>query len=149
MGKAHAMNSTKDSYTLESTLASVNQAEQSAAEVAARAGFDANECGHIAFAVREATLNAVLHGNRYDPAKRVTLSFDSGPDALTVAVRDEGPGLNPARLPHPLAPENLLKESGRGIFLIRTFMDEIHFRTMSPGTEIIMIKFVRGPGRGS
>ncbi len=100
-------------------------------------------------AVREATLNAVLHGNRYDPAKRVTVSFDITPDALTVAVRDQGPGLNPFTLPDPLAPENLLKESGRGIFLIRAFMDEIHFRTMSPGTEIIMIKSVRGPGRGS
>lgn len=143
------MNATRVSYTLESTLASVNKAEQSAAEVAARAGFDADECGRIAIAVREATVNAVLHGNRYDPLKRVTVSFDTTPDALTVAVRDEGPGLDPATLPDPLAPENLLKESGRGIFLIRTFMDEIHFRTMSPGTEIIMIKFVRGPGRGS
>ncbi len=78
----------------------------------------------------------------------MTVSFDSTPDALTVAVRDEGPGLDPATLPDPLAPENLLKQSGRGIFLIRTFMDEIHFRTLSPGTEVIMIKFVRGPGRG-
>ena len=57
-------------------------------------------------------------------------------------------GLDPATLPDPLAPENLLKQSGRGIFLIRTFMDEVHFRTLSPGNEIIMIKFLRGPGRG-
>ncbi len=78
----------------------------------------------------------------------MTVSFDHTPDALTVAVRDEGPGLDPATLPDPLAPENLLKESGRGIFLIRAFMDEIHFQMMSPGTEVIMIKFVRGPGRG-
>jgi serine/threonine-protein kinase RsbW len=142
------MNATRVSYTFESTLASVNKAEQAAAEVAAKSGFDEDDCGRIAMAVREATVNAILHGNRYDPSKRVTVSFESTPEALTVAVRDEGAGLNPATLPDPLAPENLLKHSGRGIFLIRTFMDEIHFRTLSPGHEITMIRFVRGPGRG-
>ena len=75
------------------------------------------------------------------------VSFDTTASTLTVAVRDEGPGLDPATLPDPLAPENLLKQSGRGIFLIRAFMDEIHIRPLSPGTEITMIKFVRGSGR--
>ncbi len=141
------MNGTRVSYTLESSLASVNKAEQAAGEVAAKSGFDVDECGRIALAVREATVNAVLHGNRYDPNKRVIVSFDTTASTLTVAVRDEGPGLDPATLPDPLAPENLLKQSGRGIFLIRAFMDEIHIRTLSPGTEITMIKFVRGSGR--
>jgi len=147
MDEPHAINATRVSYTLESTLASVTKAEQAAAEVAARFGFQSDECGRIAMAVREAAVNAVLHGNRCDPTKRVTLSFEATPDALTVAVCDQGPGLDPSTLPDPLAPENLLKASGRGIFLIRTFMDEIRFQTMSPGTEVIMIKFVRGPGR--
>jgi serine/threonine-protein kinase RsbW len=141
------MNATRVSYTFESILASVNKAEQAAAEVAARSGFDEDECGRIAMAVREATVNAVLHGNRYDPAKRVTVSFESTPQSLTIAVRDEGPGLDPATIPDPLAPENLLKQSGRGIFLIRAFMDEVGFLDLSPGTEITMKKIVRGPGR--
>jgi serine/threonine-protein kinase RsbW len=148
MDERHAMNATRVSYTLESTLASVNKAEQSAAEVAAKSGFDEDDCGRIAMAVREATVNAVLHGNHYEPNKRVTVLFESTPDTLTVAVRDEGQGLDPATLPDPLSPENLLKQSGRGIFLIRAFMDEVHFRTISPGTEITMIKYVRGPDRG-
>lgn len=147
MDKHHAMNATRVSYTLESSLASVNKAEQCAAEIAARSGLDADEGGRVAMAVREAAVNAVLHGNRYDPDKRVTVSFETTPDALTVAVRDEGPGLDPSTIPDPLAPENLLKQSGRGIFLIRAFMDEVRFRSLSPGTEITMIKFVRGPGR--
>jgi len=146
MDRRHAMNATRVSYTLESTLASVNKAEQAAAEVAAKSCFDPDDCGRIAMAVREATVNAILHGNHYDPAKRVTVSFESTPEALTVAVRDEGAGLDPATLPNPLAPENLLKQSGRGIFLIQTFMDEIHFRNLSPGNEITMIKFIRAPG---
>jgi serine/threonine-protein kinase RsbW len=147
MDRIHAMNATRVSYTLESTLASVNKAEQAAADVAARSGFDQDDCGRIAMAVREAAVNAVLHGNRYDLNKRVNVSFETTPDTLTVAVRDEGPGLDPATLPDPLAPENLLKQSGRGIFLIRAFMDEVRFRSLSPGTEITMTKFVRGPGR--
>lgn len=147
MDKRHAMNATRVSYTLESTLASVNKAEQAALEVAAKSGFDEDECGRISMAVREATVNAVLHGNRYDANKRVTISFETTPDALTVAVRDEGQGLDPTNVPDPLAPENLLKQSGRGIFLIRAFMDEIRFRALSPGTEITMVKFVRGTDR--
>ena len=143
------MDATRVSYTLESSLASVNKAEQTAAELAAKSGFDDDECGRISMAVREATVNAVLHGNHYEPGKRVTVYFESTPEALTIAVRDEGPGVDPKVLPDPLAPENLLKQSGRGIFLIRAFMDEVRFRTMDPGTELTMIKFVRGPNSGS
>ncbi len=147
MDRRHTMNATRVSYTLDSTLASVNKAEQAVTEVAAKSGFDEDECGRIAMAVREAAVNAVLHGNRYDPTKRVTVSFETIPDSLTITVRDEGPGLDPSLIPDPLAPENLLKQSGRGIFLIRAFMDEVRFRDMSPGTEITIIKFVRGPYR--
>jgi serine/threonine-protein kinase RsbW len=142
MDEPHTMNAI--CYTLDSTLASANQAEQAAAEIAANFGFASEECSRIAMAVREATVNAVIHGNCYDPAKHVTVSFEPTPGALTVAVRDQGSGLDPSTLPDPLAPENLLKPSGRGIFMIRTFMDEIRFQILSPGTEVIMIKFVRG-----
>jgi serine/threonine-protein kinase RsbW len=145
--KRYAMNVTRVSYVLESTLASVSKAEQASFELAARSGFDKNECAHIAMAVREATMNAVVHGNRRDPSKRVTVSCENTPQSLTIAVRDEGPGLDPATLPDPLAPENLLKQSGRGIFLIRTFMDEVDFKNISPGTEIIMTKRMGGQGR--
>jgi serine/threonine-protein kinase RsbW len=146
MDERHAMNTTRVSYTLASTLESIHKAEQAAAELSARTGFDAEECGRIAIAVREATANAVMHGNRYDPNKRVTISFERASNALTVVVSDEGPGLDPARLPDPLAPENLLKQSGRGIFLIQSFMDEVRFRNISPGTELTMIKFVLDHG---
>ncbi len=147
MGKRQAMNSTRVSYTLESSLESVNRAEQAAYDIAMKSGFDEEEVGRISMAVREATVNAVLHGNQYDPQKRVTVSFETSPDTLAVSVRDEGKGLNPGIIPDPLAPENLLKESGRGIFLIRAFMDEVRFRNMEPGTEITLIKHVRGVDR--
>ncbi len=95
-------------------------------------------------AVREATVNAVLHGNKYDPQKCVHISFERRPGVMEIRVRDEGPGFDTTQIPDPLAPENLMKTSGRGIFLIRAYMDEVRFRMAEPGTEMILIKHVRG-----
>jgi serine/threonine-protein kinase RsbW len=128
------------SYTLASTLESVNRAESIAADAAAQAGFNDDEQSNIAMAVREAAVNAVLHGNAYDPQKNVVLAYESTRDALVITIRDQGKGLDPETLPDPLAPENLMKGSGRGIFLIRAFMDEVKFRNTEPGTEITLIK---------
>lgn len=128
------------SYTLASTLESVNRAETIAAETAAKAGFSEDDQSNIAMAVREATVNAVLHGNAYDPQKRVLVVYEKTSDALVITIQDEGKGLDPLELPDPLAPENLMKGSGRGIFLIKAFMDEVKFRNTHPGTEITLIK---------
>jgi len=127
------------SYRLESTLESVNKAEEMADQIASQAGFDEDSRGGIAMAVREGMINAVLHGNAYDPAKRVNLTFETGKE-LIITIADEGKGFVPEEVPDPLAPENLLKESGRGIFLMRTFMDEVRFRKLNSGTEITLIK---------
>lgn len=128
------------SFTLDSNLDSVNKVEQTAEELAERAGFDEDTAAHIAMAAREAAVNAVMHGNAYDPEKHVNVSFETTTEALTVRVADQGPGLNPDTIPDPLAPENILRGSGRGIFLIRAFMDEVHFRQLHPGTELTLIK---------
>lgn len=130
------------SYTLDSSLDSVNKAEEEATKVATRAGFDEDEAGRISMAVREATVNAVLHGNHYDPNKRVSISFEMTGNELVITVQDQGAGLDVDNVADPLAPENLLKQSGRGIFLIRAFMDEVRFRKLEPGTEITLIKRV-------
>jgi serine/threonine-protein kinase RsbW len=128
------------SFTLDSSLDSVNKVEQTAEQYATRAGFDEDTVQHISMAVREAAVNAVLHGNAYDKTKHITASFETTTDSLIVRITDQGPGLDPASLPDPLAPENLLKGSGRGIFLIRALMDEVNFRQLHPGTELTLIK---------
>jgi len=128
------------SFTLESTLDSVNKIEQTAEQCAQRAGFDEETIPHIAMAVREAAVNAVLHGNAYDTNKHITASFETTSDDLIIRITDQGPGLDPETLPDPLAPENILRGSGRGIFLIRAFMDEVNFRMLHPGTELTLIK---------
>jgi len=130
------------SYTLDSTLDSVNHAETTASEVAAKAGFSEDEQYSIAMAVREAAVNAVLHGNQRDPAKKLFVAYETTVDALVITITDQGSGLDPSLIPDPLAPENLMKGSGRGIFLIRAFMDEVKFRNVAPGTEITLIKHV-------
>ena len=89
---------------------------------------------------REAVVNAVLHGNRYDQDKVVTVSVELNAEALVIKVADEGEGIHPDAIPDPLAPENILRSSGRGVFLMRAFMDEVDFRQLHPGTEITLVK---------
>lgn len=138
------MTANRVSYTLESTLESVNKAEETATQVASSLGFDEDERFKIAMAVREAAVNAVLHGNAYDPKKKVRLAYEERGDSLIITVSDEGRGILPDEIPDPLIPENLLKTSGRGIFLMRSFMDDVQIRTLQPGTEITMTKRVHG-----
>jgi serine/threonine-protein kinase RsbW len=140
-----AMTEQRVSYTLDSTLETVDSAEQAASRIATEAGFDDDEVMRIAMAVREAAVNAVLHGNAYDPGKKVSLAFERTSAALVITIRDQGKGLDPEKIPDPLAPENLLKTSGRGIFLIRSFMDEVHIRPSQTGTEIKLVKHVHRP----
>jgi len=138
------MTANRVSYTLDSSLQSVNMAEETAQLMAARAGFDEDNCLKISMAVREAAINAVLHGNAYDPGKKMTVAFENTGQALVITVTDQGKGLDVKSVPDPTAPENLLKQSGRGIFLMRAFMDEVRVRLLEPGTEVTMVKNVSG-----
>ncbi len=138
------MTANRVSYTLDSSLQSVNMAEETAQLMAARAGFDEDNCLKISMAVREAAINAVLHGNAYDPRKKMTIAFENTGQALVITVTDQGKGLDVNSVPDPTAPENLLKQSGRGIFIMRAFMDEIRVRLLEPGTEVTMVKNVSG-----
>jgi serine/threonine-protein kinase RsbW len=130
------------SYTLDSTLETVNSAEERASRFAAESGFGEDEVMSIGMAVREAAVNAVLHGNAYDPAKKVTLALESNSKNLIITMRDQGKGLDVASIPDPCAPENLLKQSGRGIFLMRSLMDEVEINPSKTGTEVKLIKHI-------
>ena len=82
----------------------------------------------IEMAVRESVTNAMVHGNQEDESKSVEVIFNCHDNELEIEVRDQGEGFDPANVPDPTNAENLLKTSGRGIFLMRTFMDEIEWR---------------------
>jgi serine/threonine-protein kinase RsbW len=121
-------------------MESVGEVEAAADKLAGEAGLDEDQRFGMAMAVREAALNAVLHGNEYDPAKHIAVSLENTGKALVITIADQGAGVDPDQLPDPLAPENLLRGTGRGIFLIRSYMDEVHFRQLHPGTELTLIK---------
>jgi len=121
-------------------METVSEVEAAADKLAGDAGLDEDERFKITMAVREAAVNAVLHGNDYDPAKLITASFENNGKSLIFTIADQGKGVDPATLPDPLAPENLMRGTGRGIFLIRSFMDEVHFRQLHPGTELTLVK---------
>ncbi len=89
-------------------------------------------------ATTEAVNNGIMHGNKRDPHKRVTLTCELNHESLIVRIDDEGPGLDPSSLPNPLAPENLLRENGRGVFLMRSLMDEVIFTKTAQGSAVIM-----------
>lgn len=87
----------------------------------------------------EAVNNGIIHGNKSDPAKKVCISCTLNTDSIVVRVKDEGEGFDPASVPNPLDDQNLLKESGRGIFLIRSMMDKVNYSITDEGTIIEMV----------
>lgn len=129
--------------SLDSTLDSVDSAEELVLRVAQEAGIAEDELHKIGMAVREAMVNAVVHGNRYSANKRVRLTVGVDTDRLTVRIADQGEGFELSMLPDPLADENLLRQSGRGILLIRAFVDRFHVRRLDPsGTEVTLVKYL-------
>jgi serine/threonine-protein kinase RsbW len=126
---------------------SVGMVEAAAEKMAADAGLDEDQVFHLTMAIREATVNAVLHGNEYDRGRKIEGSLENTGDDLVFKVADQGEhAFDPDHLPDPLAPENVLKGSGRGIFLIRSLMDEVHFRQLHPGTELTLVKHLAPAG---
>jgi serine/threonine-protein kinase RsbW len=120
-----------------------------AEHIARRVGIDEDTVHWTVMAVRETVVNAIIHGNHNDPNKLVFIDFTvvpkDNPTDLVVRVRDQGNGFDPAALRDPLTPENVLRASGRGIFLIRQFMDDVSMQpAREGGMEVRMSKHIRG-----
>lgn len=127
--------------TLESDLKNVEVADELSRRVSSTAGFEEEDRQRIEMAVHESLINAIWHGNKNDASKTVSVKFEIFDDRLEVRVRDQGNGFDPTHIPNPLAEENLLNISGRGIFLIKSFMDEFRVeKTAGGGTEVTMMK---------
>src|SRR6266550_3510200 len=142
MGEDLAHASRTVEQVLDSTLESVDQGERLALELARESGFSEEDLDRIGMSVRECMVNAVVHGNRYNAKKKVRLSLSRTPDRLTIQIADQGEGFEPEAIPDPVAGDNLLKHSGRGIFLMKTFMDEVTMRRLPSGTEVTLVKNV-------
>ena len=127
--------------TLPSRIETVAKAANAVADFVNRSGISQDVAFGIDMAVREAVTNAVVHGNEQDEQKAVELTLKSSPEAVEITVHDQGPGFNPEEVPDPTEDENILKTSGRGIFFMRTFMDEVTW-SIRPGggTTVRMLK---------
>lgn len=130
-----------------STLESVDQAEETVLRSAREMGFDEDAQHRIGISVRECMVNAVVHGNCYSSRKRIKLVVSRQPGRLEIVIADEGEGFDPSKVPDPLAEENLLRQSGRGMLMIQSFMDEFQVRQRHPlGTEVKMVKYLPKAG---
>jgi len=127
--------------TIASTLQAAKQPEQVIIERLRACGFGKEATFAVKLALEEALTNAVKHGNRNDPEKRVTVRFSIDEGKSVIFVRDEGPGFEPQRVPDPTEPGRLSIPSGRGIMLIRAYMDEVRFGMN--GREVCLIKHNR------
>ena len=128
---------------LDSTLESVDKAERVTLDLARESGFGEEELDRIGMSVRECMVNAVVHGNRYSSHKKVHFSVSRTPGRLTIRVGDQGEGFDPEGLPDPLSGDNILRHSGRGIFLMKAFMDDLQVRRLQPaGMEVTLVKNV-------
>jgi len=127
--------------TLPSRIETVAKAANAVADFVSRSGISEELAFGIDMAVREAVTNAVIHGNEQDEQKAVELTLKSSPEAVEITVHDQGQGFSPEEVPDPTREENILKTSGRGIFFMRTFMDEVTW-SIRPGggTTVRMLK---------
>jgi serine/threonine-protein kinase RsbW len=110
------------------------------------AKFSEDERDSMAIAVTEAVNNAILHGNKKNLDKAVHVTITATSDTVRVVILDEGDGFNPQKIDNPLEPQNLLKESGRGVFIVRSLMDQVSFDFSKGGTEITLVKTRKAPG---
>lgn len=128
---------------LQSCLECADMAERLVTQFCAQAGCTEQQQSDVGLAVRESVVNAVLHGNRSQLRKKVFLRAELNRAALHVCVRDQGKGFDPRSIPDPRRPENLMKESGRGILVMQASMDQVNIRRAPSGaTEVRMVKFL-------
>ena len=130
--------------TLDSTIGNIDLVERDTLELAQSAGFLGDELEKVGLAVREVVANAIIHGNRLDEQKKVVVTFVRTPEQFKVVVWDQGRGFDVNCLPDAGSPEVLLRESGRGIYMARAFMDEFHVKTgLAGGTTVSLVKYIR------
>ena len=133
---------------IHSTIEALDLVQAVTEHIARRLGFDEDSLHWTTMAVRESVVNAITHGNASDPAKIVFIDYTATPEFepadFIVSVRDQGRGFDPETVKDPLTPENVLSASGRGVFLIRQFMDDVSMqRAPQGGMEVRMTKHIR------
>lgn len=126
-----------------SDLDRIHEVEDFADKIAAKLNLPHEERDSLAIAVTETANNAIIHGNKKNRQKQVKIRFSIDKKKLIITVKDEGTGFNPQEIDDPRSPENLLKERGRGIFIVRTLMNEVNFKFDGDGMRVTLIKYLK------
>lgn len=123
-----------------SNIDKIEEAADFVEKAAQKMKFGETEVDNIVIAITEAISNAIIHANKSDHKKKVTIEIDFTDDEMITKVKDEGPGFDPNKIADPLHPDNLLKESGRGIFILNSFLDSVDYSFTNKGTVVTMVK---------
>lgn len=102
-------------------------------------GLSDEQLSVLLLAVTEAATNAIIHANKCDPSKLVKIHAQINDSKLIIKIKDEGKGFDPSKIPDPTEPENLLKDSGRGVYLMKVYMDDVKYNITPTGLETILI----------
>ncbi len=114
------------------------EVEKFVIETAEEINLNEDKFNNLSLAVAEAISNSMKHGNKNDKSKRVLITIKADNEKMIVTLKDEGEGFDPTTIPDPTKPENILKDSGRGIHIIRSLVDAVKFNFTPEGTEIIL-----------
>ncbi len=126
---------------LPSKIDKIEEAAYFAEKIARKMHFSKNMIDDIAIATTEVVSNAIIHGNKSNVEKKVTVDIVAKSDQIVITVTDEGAGFKLKEVKNPLLPENLLKENGRGIYILMSLMDEIDYHITETGTMVTLIKY--------
>ncbi|MFO7891398.1 MAG: ATP-binding protein [bacterium] len=121
-------------YSFSSKRNKLPKVEKITTSIAKKMNLSEEQKDNLSIAVTEAVGNAIVHGNKENPRKKVFLEFTLKKNEINVSVKDQGEGFKPQKLTNPLKPENIMKENGRGIFILKSLADQVHFT--EGGTKI-------------
>ena len=130
----------KFSITYASDVQNLHEVEALTSQIGSEVGFEESIVDDLAIAITELFNNAIFHGNKNDPSKQVELLYTLNNDRLSITVKDEGPGFIPEKIRNPLDPENIMADSGRGLYLVKMLMDSLELRKLKNGSEVIITK---------
>ena len=135
---------------LASRFENIEVAERALLDLCTQAGCGGEDEYWLVTALREALANAIRHGNKQDPSRKIRIDLGIADRVVTIRVEDEGQGFDPATIPDPTEPQNLLRPSGRGIFYMRQFMNRVDFdRASNGGTAVTMVRELEPTTRSS
>lgn len=129
-------------YKIQSIPNNITKVEEICTEVCKKANFDEDSSDDFAIAATEAANNAIVHGNKSNPNKNITLFFTVSKKEVTLKISDEGEGFEINKLRDPLAPENVFAENGRGILIIKALVDKVFYEFDKNCTSIVLYKKV-------